>query len=280
MPSLTVAAALRLSGLDPADARVLLRATLRAGDAQLAAHPERRLTAPEREAFLALVERRRAGEPVAYLAGEREFYSLAFKVAPAVLIPRPETEGLVDWALERLPPEASPLALDLGTGSGCVAIAIAKHRPRARVTATDISAGALALARENAARHGAGIEFLQSDWFAALGERRFDLIVSNPPYVAEDDPHLAQGDLRFEPRAALAAGARGLDAIETIVEQAVRRLRPGGWLLLEHGEEQGACVRALLAAAGYRGIETRQDLAARERITGARFDGGGGSTLE
>src|SRR5882672_7614679 len=217
---MTIAEALRIAGLDPVDARVLLRTILQASDAHLAAHAEQRLTEVQRADYLAWVERRRAGEPIAYLTGGREFYSLAFKATPAVLIPRPETELLVETALERIPGDAAWRVLDLATGSGCIAIAIAKHRPRAQVTATDISPAALAVAHENADRHGVKIELIESGWFAALSSRRFDLIVANPPYVAEGDPHLAAGDLRFEPRSALVAGPAGLDGIEVIVNQA------------------------------------------------------------
>lgn len=271
--SANVAKLLRTPGLDPLDARVLLRAALEASDAQLAAHPERVPDERERARFLAWAERRRAGEPVAYLTGSREFYSLSFKVTPAVLIPRPETELLVEAALERIAQDAPWRFLDLGTGSGCVAVAIARERPRARVTATDVSPAALAIARENAAAHGVDIEFLESDWFAGLAGRHFDLIVSNPPYVAENDPHLAQGDVRFEPRAALTAGPSGLGGIETIVGQAGHYLAAGGTLLFEHGHAQGSCARALLAAHGFEDVDTRSDLSGLERVSGGRFDG-------
>jgi len=268
--SMTIDEALRIAGLDPADARVLLRATLRASAALLAAHPEQPLTEAQCADFLAWAARRRAGEPVAYLTGEREFFSLAFRVTPAVLIPRPDTELLVETALDAIPAAAPCRVLDLATGSGCIAVAIAKHRPRARVAATDVSPAALGVARENAARHGADIEFIESNWFAALAGRQFDLIVSNPPYVAEGDAHLAQGDLRFEPRLALAAGPKGLDCIEVIVEQAANFLGAGGRLLFEHGHDQGACARALLGAAGYADIVTRRDLAGIERVSAGR----------
>jgi release factor glutamine methyltransferase len=264
----TIAELLRAPGLDPLDARVLLRAALGASDAQLAADPGRVPGEREHACFLAWAERRRAGEPVAYLIGEREFYSLAFKVTAAVLIPRPETELLVEAALERIQAAVPCRVLDLGTGSGCVAVAIAKERPLARVTATDVSPTALAIARANAAAHGVGIEFLESDWLGGLAGRRFDVIVSNPPYVAQDDPHLAQGDLRFEPRGALASGSAGLDAIETIVEQAGNHLEPGGWLLFEHGHDQGSCSRVLLAARHYDRIFTQRDLSDIERVSG------------
>jgi release factor glutamine methyltransferase len=270
--SASIGELLRVSGIAPSDARVLLRAALGMTDAQLAAHPERIPAEAERARFMEWVTRRRAGEPVAYLVGSREFYSLAFRVSPAVLIPRPETELLVEAALERVPHDAPCRVLELGTGSGCVAIAIARERPLARVTATDVSSAALAIARENAAAHRANIELIESDWFAALEGRRYDLIVSNPPYVAGGDPHLEEGDVRFEPRTALAAGANGLDAIEAIVERAGEHLAPGGTLLLEHGYEQGSCARVLLAAHGFARAFTRRDLAGHERVSGAQFD--------
>jgi release factor glutamine methyltransferase len=240
---------------------------------------------------------------VAYLTGSREFYGLDFKVTPAVLIPRPETETLVEAALERLPADAPSRVLDLGAGSGCVAIAIACRRPKARVTAVDASEAALALARENAQRllgrcvgnppypplgkgggnsEGAagappfekgglgGICFVLSDWFSALGDERFDLVVANPPYVAEGDPHLGQGDLRFEPRSALAAGADGLDCIRRIVGDAPAHLAEAGWLLFEHGYDQARACRNLLQAAGLQDIGSFRDLAGIERVSGAR----------
>jgi len=266
----SIAEALRSAGIDPADARVLLRAALQASDAHLVAHPEQALTDIESGRYRAWLERRRAGEPVAYLTGEREFYSLAIKVTPAVLIPRPETELLVEAALGLIPADAPVRVLDLATGSGCVAVAIARHRARARVTAADVSRDALAVARDNALKHGVNVEFIESDWFAAFSGRRFDLIVANPPYVADGDPHLEHGDLRFEPRSALIAGPAGLGCIELIVGQAMRHLTAGGQLLFEHGHDQGPCARSLLAAAGYGDIATRRDLAGLERVTGAR----------
>jgi release factor glutamine methyltransferase len=270
MPGANVAEMLRIANIDPIDSRALLRAALGVGDTHLVAHPGQVLTDRQRDRYLAWVERRRAGEPVAYLTGEREFYSLVFKVTPAVLIPRPETELLVEAALERVPAHAPFRVLDLGTGSGCVAVAIAKHRPRAQVTATEESRDALAVARENAARHGSGIEFIESDWLDALAGRRFDLIVSNPPYVAERDPHLSEGDSRFEPRAALVAGADGLSCIRLVITQARTHLEPGGGLLFEHGYDQAARCRALLAQAGYFEVATRHDLAGIGRVTGGR----------
>jgi release factor glutamine methyltransferase len=267
---MTIGDALRDGRLDAADVRALLRHVIGCNEAWLISHRDRLLSTQERETYATLCARRAMGEPVAYLTGEREFFSLAFKLTPAVLIPRPETELLVETALECIPAAAILRVLDLATGSACVAIAIAKHRPRAQVTATDVSPAALAIARANAATHGVNIELLESDWFAALPGRRFDLIVTNPPYVAEGDPHLAAGDLRFEPRIALVAGPAGLDCIESIVKQAPHYIVAGGWLLFEHGHDQGACSRALLTAAGYEDIITRRDLASVERVSGGR----------
>ena len=266
----SIAEALRAAGIDPADARVLLRAALGASAAHLAAHPEQELTDLESERYRAWVERRRVGTPVAYLTGEREFYSLAIKVTPAVLIPRPETELLVEAALGSIAADAPVRVLDLATGSGCVAVAISHHCARARVTATDISRDALAVARSNAEAHGVDIEFIESDWFAALSGRRFDIIVSNPPYVAEGDPHLDSGDLRFEPRNALVAGPDGLACIGTIVARADAHLVPGGRLLFEHGFDQSARCRSLLQRAGFEQVTSRRDLAGIERISGGQ----------
>jgi len=270
--ALTVAEALRQAGmaLGASEARLLLRHALGRDDAYLAAHDREMLEARVLDAFEQLAARRSAGEPIAYLTGEREFYSLAFKVTPAVLIPRPETELLVEAALERVPTHVPCRVLELATGSGCVAVAITLQRPRARVTATDAAGAALAVARENAARHGAAIEFVESDWFAALAGRRFHLIVCNPPYVAERDPHLAEGDLRFEPRAALVGGADGLSCIRLIVAQARAYLEPGGALLFEHGYGQAARCRALLAQADFREVASRRDLGGIERVSCGR----------
>lgn len=261
---------LRAGEIDLADARVLLRCVLQLTAAQIASHPERELTDDERRQYRELVERRRAGEPVAYLTEEREFYSMVMKVTPAVLIPRPETELLVDLVLERAAPGRALRVLDLATGSGCVAVAIACTHPAARVTATDVSAAAIAVARENAARHGAELELIESDWFEALADRRFDVIVANPPYVAANDRHLDEGDLRFEPRPALAAGPTGYECIEKIVVQAPRHLEPGGWVLIEHGYEQAAGCRELLERAGFDAIFSDCDLAGIERVSGGR----------
>jgi len=270
LPAATVAEMLRLEQIAPLDARVLLRAVLRVGDAYIAAHPEQQLTDEQREKYQALLQRRRAGEPIAYLTGEREFYSLAFKVTPGVLIPRPETELLVDLALERAAPGRAFRVLDLATGSGCVAVAIARNCKHAEVTATEVSRAALALACANAARHGAAIELLESDWFEALAARRFDVIVANPPYVAAHDPHLEKGDARFEPREALVAGPTGYECIDTIVAQSSLYLNPAGWLIFEHGYDQAAGARARLNGAGFRAVFTVRDLARLERVSGGR----------
>jgi len=211
---------------------------------------------------------------VAYLTGRRGFWSLDLQVTPATLIPRPETELLVELALQRLALAPSLKVADLGTGSGAIALAIAHERPQADVCAVDVSDDALAVASSNALRLGiANVRFLQGSWLAPLSGERFAMIVSNPPYIEADDPHLAQGDLRFEPAGALASGADGLDAIREIVEAARMHLEPGGWLLMEHGWNQGAPVRGLLSAMGYTEVGTFQDLEARDRVSGGRWPG-------
>ena len=246
------------------EARMLLRHVLGISHAALEAHPEVKVSLQDTAAFRALAARRAEGCPIAYLTGRREFHGLAFQVTPAVLIPREETELLVEIAVEK------PVRriLDLGTGSGCLAIAVASELPQAQVTAVDASAAALAVARENAARHGVAVRFLRGDWFAPLEGERFDLILANPPYVAENDPHLAQGDVRFEPRSALAAGPDGLDDIRRIVAAAAAHLLAGGRLFFEHGYDQAQAVAALLAQAGFVAIEQRRDLAGIPRVTG------------
>jgi len=250
----------------------LLAHTVRRDGAWLIAHGEDALDAVDADAFRGLVARRAAGEPVAYLTGHREFYGLAFRITPAVLIPRPETELLVDLVLERIPPAAEFNVLDLGTGSGCVAVCVGKHHPRARVIAVDLSPAALALARENAtAHHVDNVEFRLGDWLERLGAMRFDLIAANPPYVARGDPHLAVADLRYEPLAALVGGEDGLAALRTIIDAAPVHLARGGWLLLEHGHDQAARCRALFARAGFSDIFSRQDLGGIERVTGGQL---------
>jgi len=263
------------SRIAPVDARLLLQHALGKSHAQLLTHPEQVLTPAEEKLFLELVARRVSGEPVAYLIGEREFYSLNFKVSPAVLIPRPETELLVDMALERIPADHPRKVLDLGTGSGAIAISIAKQRPLARVTAVDASDAAVAIAQANASQLDAGnVRIVAGDWFNGLAGEKFDLIVSNPPYVADGDSHLAQGDLRFEPQSALTAGADGLDCLRVIIAAATAHLVAGGWLLLEHGYDQAEACRKLLTAAGFDEVFSRPDLAGVMRVSGGRSEGG------
>jgi release factor glutamine methyltransferase len=256
------------------EVELLLGHALGKDRAWLYAHADDALAVDGALRFHALLMRRAAGEPIAYIVGRREFWSLDLTVGPDVLIPRPETELLVELALQRVGQNIQVDIADLGTGSGAIALAIARERPHARVLATDASMAALAVARENAGRLGIGnVGFAQGDWCAGLGERRFDLIVSNPPYVAEGDAHLQQGDLRFEPRAALASGTDGLDAIRSIVTAAPAYLQPRGWLLFEHGHDQGGASRDLLAESGIVEIFTAPDLEQRERVSGGRAPG-------
>lgn len=254
--------------IDPVDADILLAHALARPRSWLFAHAEATLEPEPVARFDALLQRRLAGEPVAYLTGTQGFWTLDLAVTPATLIPRPETELLVELALARLVSNRAVRVADLGTGSGAIALAIAKERPLARVVATDASACALAVARGNADRnHIRNVEFRCGDWWAPLAGESFDLIASNPPYIADHDPHLAQGDLRFEPALALACGADGLNAIRALAAQAPAHLQHSGWLLLEHGWEQGAPVRDLLQQAGLVDIETARDLELRERVT-------------
>lgn len=266
---MTVAEALaQVRGLIPAsEVKLLLRHVLGCAPADIAAHPERLLTPDESERFATLVTRRAGGEPIAYLTGCREFYGRNFQVTPAILIPRPETELLVEVALSKVSRGDTPRILDLGAGSGCVAITLALELG-CEVTAVDVSADALAVARNNAARLRGDVAFVESDWFSAV-EGEFDLIVGNPPYVAEGDSHLEEGDLRFEPPRALACGPDGLSAIRRIVADAPRHLATGGSLFLEHGYDQAEAVCALLAQAGFEGIEQHRDLAGIVRVSGA-----------
>ncbi|MGZ5228149.1 MAG: peptide chain release factor N(5)-glutamine methyltransferase, partial [Burkholderiales bacterium] len=248
MSSVTLGDAFRTARtrIHSTDAGVLLCHVIGRDPAYLIAHPEMRLRPDEYESFSSLVNRRARCEPVSYLTGEREFYGRTFRITPAVLIPRPETELLVDLALERIERSFAARVLDLGTGSGCVAVAIASERSHCKILGLDQSLEALAVARRNAVRLGAGnVAFLQSDWFDGLGPERFDLIVSNPPYVESGDPHLQEGDVRFEPRNALESGADGLNAIRCIVSGAERYLVAGGWLLFEHGYHQAPSARKL-----------------------------------
>lgn len=261
---MTVAEALKDSGIEAREARLLLAAASGFSEATIIAYPERCLSSAAENQFLDFIRRRRAGEPVAYILGRKEFYGLELAVDPAVLIPRPETELLVDLALQR---EFSSV-VDLGTGSGAIALALKRHRPGARVVAVEASAAALAVARRNAARHDLDIDFRHGRWFEPLAGERFDLIVANPPYVAEHDPHLP--DLGFEPRAALVAGKDGLDAIREIVSAAPRYLCGGGWLLLEHGMGQERAVCELFRQARLEEVDSCPDLARIPRVAGGK----------
>lgn len=260
------AAAQRLG--ERVDAEVLLAYALSKSRSWLIAHADDLLPAEHASAYAVLVEQREAGEPVAYITGRRGFWSLDLEVTPATLIPRPETELLVELVLQLLPIDKAARVLDLGTGTGAIALAIARERPRAQVTATDASADALAVAQRNAQRHGIrNVSFAHGDWFAPLGDQRFDVIVSNPPYIESHDPHLNQGDLRFEPITALASGTDGLDDIRRIIVDAPRHLASEAWLLFEHGWNQGEAVHMLLRNASFTKVSTTRDLEQRDRVT-------------
>ncbi|MCC7041474.1 MAG: peptide chain release factor N(5)-glutamine methyltransferase [Burkholderiales bacterium] len=268
---MTVGGALAQAWLAPIDAQVLLAHVLGRDRTWLIAHRDDALPREAADAFFALAERRRAGEPVAYLVGRREFFGLTLAVTPAVLVPRPETETAVELALEWLPADRPARVLDLGTGSGAIALALARERPQASVVASDVSADALAVARRNADALGLrNVAFRVSDWYASLDDAPFDLIASNPPYVAAGDPHLTQDDVRHEPRVALVSGRDGLDALQTIVAGAAARLVPGGALVVEHGFDQAEAVQALLRAAGFTAIVGRRDLAGIVRVAAGR----------
>jgi len=278
----TVGAALaeaRARGVDRLDAQLMLAAIVGVGRSALIAHEDRALRSEARERWNRWLDRRADGEPLAYLLGSKEFHGLQLEVNAAVLVPRPDTELLVDWALELIDAASgagreavgggAPSILDLGTGSGAIALALKHSRPPLAVSASDVSVEALAVARGNADRLGLAIELIASSWWQAFAERRFDLVVANPPYVAGDDPHLAA--LRHEPQAALTPGGDGLGAIRAIAADAHRHLHPGGWLLVEHGFDQARTVRTLLEAAGLADVTTRADLAGHERATGGRL---------
>jgi release factor glutamine methyltransferase len=265
-------------GLSSREARseveLLLMRALGVTRARLIAHPELAAEAAENRSYRESLERRMSGEPMAYILAEREFYSEVFTVSPAVLIPRPETELLVDLALERIDTQRHCRVLDLGTGSGAIAIAIALHRPHVDVVAVDMSESALEVAVFNAGRlleDTQRVQFVRSDWFRALKGTRFDLIVSNPPYVAEGDAHLAGSDLRFEPKQALVAGQEGLDDLRRIVGEAPAYLSEGGWLLFEHGYDQAQACRTLLEQAGFAELVAERDLAGILRVSGGRW---------
>ncbi len=260
-------------GLESATARIevqmLLQYVLGVARSYLLAHPEQELDEMQAADYQALLVRRLSGEPIAYLTGVREFYGLEFKVTPAALIPRPDTELLVEQALQCITQIHAHRILDLGTGSGAIALSIAHTRPDIEVTAVDASQDALEVARENSQLLNTGnARLLLSDWFAGLQGEHFDLIVSNPPYIASDDTHLTQGDLRFEPRSALASGADGLDDIRHIIGQAKLHLNPGGHLFFEHGHDQAAQVRSLLQLGGFAEVDSWCDLSGIERVSG------------
>ncbi|QDX23536.1 peptide chain release factor N(5)-glutamine methyltransferase [Pandoraea pnomenusa] len=273
-PEVTVAQLLREPGLPPSESRILLSHVLGWSRTQLITRDREPLAPQTVAAYRVLQARRAAGEPIAYLTGTREFFGLTLSVSPSVLIPRPETELLVELALARLEGRRSPRVLDLGTGSGAIALAIAHSRPDARVIALDCSADALAVAQANARQLGldARVQFVESDWYAGLPSQSapFDIIVSNPPYIVAGDEHLCQGDLRFEPVDALTDHADGLAALRTIVAGAPSRLLPQSWLLCEHGYHQAADVRDLCVAAGFVDVVSERDLAGIERTTGGR----------
>lgn len=272
--SLTILDALQQArrNIDDIDGRILLQHVLNVSHAHLIAYPEQILTPEQARRFHLLVKRRIHGDPVAYLTGQREFYGMEFAVTPAVLIPRPETELLVDLALARIPCRIPHSILDLGTGCGAVALSIAKNRPLASITAVDISADAVEVAQTNARQLDVkNVHIIQSDWFEELAGERFDLIVSNPPYIADNDPHLSQGDLRFEPGVALTSGGDGLDCIRSIIASAPAYLAEGGALLLEHGYDQAVACRQLLSAAGFVAVYSRPDLADIMRVSGGRL---------
>jgi release factor glutamine methyltransferase len=254
------------------EAELLLGLVLRKPRSYLHTWPEQRLDEPQAEHYETLLRRRFAGEPIAYMTGIREFWSMPLKVTPQVLIPRPETELLVEKALLRLPADEDLRVLDLGTGSGAVSLAIAKERPRATVIGVDVSLTALEVARLNARLQKLdNVEFRESDWFDAVRGEKFNIVVGNPPYVADDDPHLGRGDARFEPRLALDAGPGGMDCFRAIVDRAHNYIVRQGWLLLEHGPTQHVPLRRLLEAQHYHDITIHKDAAGHDRITECRF---------
>lgn len=269
--ALTVAQALhaaRVAGVDRLDANMMLMALLKQGRSWLLAHDQDPLPASIIQTFEQWVTRRSQGEPLAYLLGDKEFFGLNLAVNPDVLIPRPDTEILVEWALDLIPTDQSWRVLDLGTGSGAIALAIQHQRPKAEVVAVDASAGALSTAQQNAQQLKLPVQFLHGSWLTPVTGQQFDLIVSNPPYIAEGDPHLTA--LTHEPITALTAGPDGLDDIRQIIRDAKSNLKPGGWLLLEHGYDQADAVSQLLTQAGYTQVQTRKDLGEQNRCTGGQ----------
>ncbi len=253
------------------DSELLLAHVLNRSRTWLYTWPEHRPAPAESEQFRQLVEQRQDGVPVAYLTGQCEFWSLTLEVNPATLIPRPETELLVEQALNHIPSGAALRIADLGTGTGAIALSIATERPECRIVAADRCPTALATARRNADRHGiTNVSFRAGDWYQPLAGEQFDIILSNPPYIADGDPHLQQGDLRFEPPEALTSGCDGLDAIRTLINSGRNHLDPGGWLMIEHGFDQGSAITRLLRQSGYHSIQSYPDLAGHDRITAAQ----------
>jgi release factor glutamine methyltransferase len=255
------------------DVEILLAHTLKQSRTYLRTWPQQLITAEQAAHFHDLLSRRANGEPIAYLTGQRDFWDMTLAVSPDTLIPRPETERLVELALEKIPADASWHIADLGTGSGAIALAIARERPHCHLLATDLSVAALDIAHHNAQRLGVrNIRFSSGHWFAPLAGEQFQLIVSNPPYIHPDDPHLRQGDLRFEPPSALQSGADGLADIRIICDQARQHLQPPGWLLLEHGYDQGPAVQELLSTLGYTQVSVYEDLAHNERVSAGKWE--------
>jgi release factor glutamine methyltransferase len=249
------------------DAELLLGFVLKKNSAWFVAHGDQELLPAVQERFLGLLQRRIIGEPIAHIIGSRGFWTLDLAVTSDTLIPRPETELLVELAIAKCSQVKQFRILDLGTGTGAIALAIASECKNAEVIAVDKSAAALQVARENAQTNNLRVELIQSDWFAALADEKFDLIVSNPPYIPDKDPHLSQGDVRFEPLTALASGPDGLDDIRLIIAQAPRHCLRQAWLMIEHGFEQGEVIRALFSVTGFINIQTVQDLEHRDRVT-------------
>ncbi len=270
--AITIEYLTRNSGLPPLETRMLIGRTLNVSRSWMISHDRDPLTHEQIEQIRALIERRLSGEPMAYIMGEREFMGLSFETSPAALIPRPETELLVETAIEYVEQNPRANVLDLGTGTGAIAVSIGRFCPGALVLATDKSPDALALARRNAEKHRTGnVRFLESDWFEGIPPQAFDLIVSNPPYIPRNDPHLQQGDLRFEPPMALTDYSDGLSAIRRIIAGARAYLASGGWMWIEHGWEQAQQVRYMLAKVGFTQIESRNDLSGIERISGGCY---------
>ncbi|MFT5590441.1 MAG: release factor glutamine methyltransferase [Bradyrhizobium sp.] len=264
----TIDTVLRQPAPELGERRILLSHVLGLTRVELITRSEQALTPAQAVVVAELFSRRNAGEPIAYLIGIREFYGLRFEVTPAVLIPRPETELLVELAIDRLPRQGR--VLDMGTGSGAIAVAIANSRRDAAVSAIDLSDAALAVARRNAAHHAVQVQLLRSDWYAALAGQGFEMIVANPPYIVDGDHHLSEGDLRFEPIDALTDHADGLSALRHIISGATAFLEPSGWLLLEHGYDQATAVRSLLDSAGFTEVQSWADLAGIARVSGGR----------